>query len=575
MRKQAQIPRIVAGALVVAISFLGIASNAAAQPVSAETLIGERTKPAIQLIQTSYTATVSARPTLYSNAGKALLDHGIYKWSIGELRSASDVIEYTFQRIADNPTYYLREAGDRQTKTLRQTGYGSGFVAAPDGYVVTAKHVVTADTELTKSFAQQGAKWFAEADAKDWIKVYKKYDLSNEAMKNIQVAVAAFYNQKVNVRVGTPTVSVIMSTASADGSPVGKGFPADVVYRSGSVAGEDVAVLHIQVGQLPSLALASANAVQGATVYIHGYPLLPADSEAAFLQPTLTKGQITAIKPNRAGLQQPQHNATTSGGASGAPAFNEAGEVIGIHVAGAVNSSNGNALGQGYLMPLDSVRSALARSGATPNQGETTTLYNEALNNFYADHYSVALTQFRQVNELFPAHAYADSYISQAQLAISQGKDVPVVPPRPSVPWTPILIGAGVLLLAGSSAIGYGLSRRSRRKSNGADYRTRAADNAYVASNPSASMHGYHDVGQVSHFDHGSANMGIGSAPAAEYGSVASRADANDEMAEANKWDPDGGPDSVPHPDHDAEAPTVVTVKGFQEPRHGTPPTWS
>jgi serine protease Do len=534
MRKQAHIPRIVAGALVVAISFLGFATNAAAQPVSAETLIGERTKPAVQLIQTSYTATVSARPTLYSKAGEALLKYGIYKWSIGELRSESDVIEYVFQRIADNPTYYLREAGERQTKTLRQTGYGSGFVASPDGYVVTAKHVVTADTELTKSFAQQGAKWFTEADAKEWIKAYKKYDLSNEAMKNIQVAVAAFYENKVNVRVGTPTVSVIMSTASADGSPVGKGFPADVVYRSGSVAGEDVAVLHIQVGQLPSLALASANAVQGATVYIHGYPLLPADSEAAFLQPTLTKGQITAIKPNQAGLQQLQHNATTSGGASGAAAFNEAGEVIGIHVAGAVNSSNGNALGQGYLMPLDSVRSALARSGATPNQGETTTLYNDALNNFYADHYSVALTQFRQVKELFPAHAYAGSYISQAQLAISQDRDVPVDPP---LPWMPILIGAGVLLLACSGALGYGVSRRSRRKSDGADYLTRAADNAYVASNAPASMDGYHDVGPVSHFDHGTG--------------------------------------SNPHPDDDAEAPAAVTVKGFKEPRSGMPPTWS
>jgi hypothetical protein len=72
-------------------------------------LIAERTNPAVQLIRTSHTATLSARPTDYSSAGIDLLELGLAKLSIGELQSPSDVIAYVFERIEQNPTYYLRE----------------------------------------------------------------------------------------------------------------------------------------------------------------------------------------------------------------------------------------------------------------------------------------------------------------------------------------------------------------------------------------------------------------------------------------------------------------------------------
>ena len=282
-----------------------------------------------------------------------------------------------------------------------------------------------------------------------------------------------------------PKAWVILGTASADGSRVGKEYPADVVYKSGSDLGEDVAIVRIRVdGQLPSLPLASAAAIQGDTMYLNGFPALPDDSEAAALQPTLTDGQITAIKPNFAGLQILQHNATASPGASGAPALNQAGEVIGILVSGA-RDENGSPLGENYLMPLDSVRGALARSGATPVPGQTTIVYNQGLNDFYANHYSKALEEFRQVKELFPAHAYVGSYISRAQLAISQGKDVPVVPPSEPLPWTLILVAGGAMLLTlASGALAYG---RSRQRQNRATIKI-AEGNFGTEPNPYASV---------------------------------------------------------------------------------------
>jgi S1-C subfamily serine protease len=485
--KQTRTRRLLAAGLIGAVATLASATGALAEPVKPETFVAERTNPAVQLVVSDYTATVSARPTDYNNAGVALLRYAEQKWYIGELRSASDVIAYVFERIAHDPTRYLREVGEAPTKTLHSYSIGTGWVADPSGYLVTAKHVVTSDAEVTKSFAQQGGKLFTTAEANSWIKFYRKHDLSNDAKAYIKAAVSAFYAKKLKVHVAPPKVSVILGTASADGSRVGKEYPADVVQRSGSALGEDVAILRIHVAGLPSLPLASAAAVQGDTMYLNGFPALPDDSEAAALQPTLTDGQITAIKPNRAGLPLLQHNATASPGASGAPGLNQAGEVIGILVSGAVDSEGG-ALGENYLMPLDSIRDALARSGATPTPGQTTSVYNQGLDDFYSSHYSKALEEFRQVKELFPAHAYVGSYISRAQLAISQGKDVPIVPPRERWLPSPLILVAGgaVLLTLGSGALAYG---RSRRRQNRAAVKI-VENNFETEQNPYASVDG-------------------------------------------------------------------------------------
>ena len=77
------------------------------------------------------------------------------------------MIAYVFERIANNPTRYLREFGDARSKNLHTYYSGTAWVADPSGYLVTAKHVVTPDAEVKQSFAQQGVKEFATAEAND------------------------------------------------------------------------------------------------------------------------------------------------------------------------------------------------------------------------------------------------------------------------------------------------------------------------------------------------------------------------------------------------------------------------
>jgi hypothetical protein len=126
----------------------------------------------------------------------------------------------------------------------------------------------------------------------------------------------------------------------------------------------------------------------------------------------------------------------------------------------------------------------------------------------------VALSQFRQVKELFPAHAYVGGYISRAQMAISQGKDIPVVPPRKPVPWTLIVIASGAAVIAlGGGVFGYGLSRRSRRKAGQAEIEG-AADPQSVKPDASAAERDDEDFAQMGLFDGGGADSTFGSAHA-------------------------------------------------------------
>ena len=397
-----------------------------ADPVTTETTLAEHTNPAVQVITTEYQASVKLGRIEFSKAGQQLILRAYVKYLHRDF-GAAGFVNYIFDRAQRDPAYYFKEAGAKRTQKLSAQYVGSGFIASPDGYIVTARHVVTPDSDVKKMFAQAGAAAFAKADATALLKDFAKFDLSTGAMKSIVRTVNGFAQAKVHVDLGSPKVAVRLGVASATGQRVGQNQPAEVVFRSDPALGADVAVLRIRVdGQLPTVPLGSDSPQQGEEVYINAFPAaatyLKDFSKASQLQPTLSKGSITALKTTTGGTPILQTDANAMPGSSGGAAFNQDGQVIGMLVAGAIDA-NGSGVGQNYLMPLDVIKDALTRSGADLTPSETSVIYDQGLADFHNEYYSKALGEFQQVKALFPAHAYVGGFITKSQTAINQGKD--------------------------------------------------------------------------------------------------------------------------------------------------------
>ena len=450
-----------------ALTGLSVAPAAAAEaaPVKTETLVAERTNPAVQAVVTTYAATVSQKEWTFNSQFNALAQVALAKAVTGGIgANESDVWDYIATRFRRNPDMFIRTTGEVRTSKQQLQAVGSAYVLTPDGVLATAAHVVTADDNLKKQFAAMAAAKFAAADVRNLR--LGDYDLSDEAIEAFTEAVSAYDARQVTVKMATPKVQVLMGVAANGGTREGKPQPAVVLGRSKTGSGEDTAILRIRGYQnLPTVPMGStAPPAVGSRVFVAGFPAdatyIKGMSEAAVLQPTVSIGTVTATKSTESGVPLLQTDAKASPGSSGGPCLDEAGRVIGTLVSGAVDA-RGVSVGQQFCMPAQVLADQLRAVNVTPTASLTTTRYTAALDAFFARHYKAALPALREVKDLYPAHAYVDRYISESQTAITQGRDET---PK-GLPWTLVgIVAAGALAVLAAVIVSVVLLRRRKRR---------------------------------------------------------------------------------------------------------------
>lgn len=452
----------------------GVASWSPEAPATPATLLAAKTFPGVQLIQTDYTATVSvAEPQLNQKAVDALFQRLLKQAQAGVIEASQEaVIEAVVADIVRTPFRYFESSKRIFTDDGALSSVGTGWVITPDGYIVTAAHVVEAEkSELQTQFARTTLSGMNARFIKSLADSSTPF--TTDQLDRLSKAMTTWLAKNVAVSDVTMKVSAQVGVGAAK-TP--QEHPATVVAVGAPFPGKDVALLKIE-GQMamPTLALGNdADVTTGSTLYVVGYPaastFLAGMSLDSQLQPTVTQGPLSAVKSTKDGMPVFQTQAPASPGNSGGPVLSERGTVVGVLVAGAVGPDGVAVAGQEFVVPVSVVREQLATKSVAPAASQTSSLYAQAVDAYYRQEYSGALAQFRRVVELYPGHPYAAQFIDKSQAAIAAGQDkTPAGSAGRSADlpsWLlPAGAGVGVLALASVGVGGVMARRRNRRPS--------------------------------------------------------------------------------------------------------------
>lgn len=448
-------------------------SDAPAAPVNDSTVLAANAYPGVQLISTTYKATVRVSIPVINQNAVANLTRRVYTQALtGVIDTTEEAItEVVVDSLVKSPNTYFVPGRQTYSKRDSLVGIGTGWAITPDGYLITAAHVVdTPNRQLRREFASQSLSKLG----RQFVRGLQNSETSftPDQVDRLTDAILGWLAKRI--RVDRLRVSVTANLAlGLDG--LGKNqvpVAAEIVDVGKPYPGNDVALLKID-GQenLPTIPIGdNAGVSPGATVHVVGFPAASTFSagfsQDSRVQPTVTEGPVTAIKSTDSGMPVLQTQAPASPGNSGGPVLTDEGAAVGVLVATALNNDGTAAQGQAFVIPSSEVFDMLEQNGVVAEESVASAAYAGAVDAFYGERYREALPLFEKVETLYPAHPFAAKFIRDSKTAIEQGRDkTPEPAPDSRGLWPWIIAGLIALALLTALALGVGLwlLRRTRR----------------------------------------------------------------------------------------------------------------
>jgi serine protease Do len=280
---------------------------------------------------------------------------------------------------------------------------GTGFLYRPDGYLITNGHVAQIANEKDE----------------DALIAQRKIAFDGCMLEKVERAVGQrlgdrdqeiiFRGMKV-----TPELTVVLD----NGAP----YDGEIKAYSDPITsgGKDVAIIKIDANNLPTVPIGDSDAVNvNDRVYVIGYPGAADISNSSALVATSSDGIISAVKSKDASdTPLLQTNANINHGNSGGPAFNAAGEVIGIATFGK------EVPGYNFLVPISTAKEFIRQAGAEPMRGNFDKVWHQALDAYVDQDWGTAHKLLSDVLEMMPNQPEAQKL--QLQAAANERAETPI-----------------------------------------------------------------------------------------------------------------------------------------------------
>lgn len=267
---------------------------------------------------------------------------------------------------------------------------GSGVFVSPDGYILTADHVVD------HSASNPGdLDYLLNSAAND---IATRYNMTPDSA--LQILQNQYNQGNVGINIQVQSQKVFLSTTytgQLQNTAQMISYPLTRVVASSAVDKQDTAIIQIEAHDMPFLNLASNSTINvGDTVTAIGYPadadcvvnncdftalLTPGQSDATTLSSLLdlsaSSGQITSQKTQQDGTPVSiVGGEIASAGSSGGPVIDQQGNIIGFVDA----APSGNRIT--FVVPSSVIQSYIQQAGITNPHGNFMSLWTQALTDY-------------------------------------------------------------------------------------------------------------------------------------------------------------------------------------------------
>jgi S1-C subfamily serine protease/rhodanese-related sulfurtransferase len=247
---------------------------------------------------------------------------------------------------------------------------------------------------------------------------------------------------------------VLLSNGASFTAEVVKFDPPPLLDRRGQPSpgsGRDLALLRVETGTYPALALAARTPNLGDPIHVLGYPIVVGDHEllprANRRDPSATTGRISGFKKGASGQSLIETDAAASYGSSGGPAVNEDAAVVGVMMFISLTRTGrvDQVPGFNFLIPAAEVSAFLRDTEVRPGQSVFSRAWAQGIAAQFQGRHAAALEKFREADRLQPKLLEVERLIEDMEQRIR------TTPPAPIWPW--IVAGAVVALATTIGAV--------------------------------------------------------------------------------------------------------------------------